>query len=295
MFDLPDAKRVRRDDLYNSDDGGNEEAASPIDDSRAKHLQDQLAQLYGPITIPAQDPVAPGGAEPSPDAPPAEAEDETFEFRLFAPTAKAAAPNTDTSSTPEVAPTQRIILSNSDDEDVGDGAFTVPHRRLSWYIATPATGTRKAQFEEAAVSAETVRRESEQRAWALEKPWRVTIIRTGSTPISQSAAAPSAKSIDAQAVDGDGKTKRTKPNKRQRIVIRIRERALSEKLEAERLRRAREEEEKASRGAEDAEKRTARNRERKIKRREREKRKKAAAASGMPELPGEADSGSDAD
>lgn len=243
-----------------------------------------------------QNPVAPGGAEPSPDAPPAEAEDEAFEFRLFAPTTTAIASNTDQSSTPNVTTTQRVILSNSDDEDLGDGAFTVQHRRLSWYIAAPATGTRKAEFEEAAVSSEAVMRGREQRAWALEKPWRVTVIRTGSTPIPQSAPAQPVKSISMQvAVEENGKTKRTKPNKKRRIVVRIRERALAEKLEAERLRRAREEEEKASRGVEDAEKRTARNRERKIKRREREKRKKAAAAAGIPEPPGDAENGSDAD
>ncbi|KFY62419.1 hypothetical protein V496_04616 [Pseudogymnoascus sp. VKM F-4515 (FW-2607)] len=294
MFDLPNAKRVRRDDLYNSDDG-NEDAASPIDDSRARHLQDQLAQLYGPITIPSPDAVAPGATEASVDAPPAEAEDEAFEFRLFAPTTIEATSITDPSSTTKVAPTQRIILSNSDDEDQGDGAFTIPHRRLSWYIAAPATGTRKAEFEEAAVSSDTVRRERQQRAWALEKPWRVTIIRTGSTSISQSATAVKAKKIGVRADEGDRKMKKTKPNKKQRIVVRIRERALSEKLEAERLRRAREEEEKATRGVEDAEKRTARNRERKIKRREREKRKKAAAASGMPEPSEQAESVSGGD
>lgn len=140
-----------------------------------------------------------------------------------------------------------------------------------------------------------MRRGREQRAWALEKPWRVTVIRTGSALVSQSAPALAAKAIGEQAAEGDRKTKRTKPNKKQRIVVRIRERALSEKLEAERLRCAREQEEKASRGAEDAEKRTARNRERKIKRREREKRKKAAAAAGMPEPSGEAESGSGSD
>ena len=246
--------------------------------------------------MPSQDPVAPGGAEPPSDAPPAEAEDETFEFRLFAPTTTAVASNTDQSFTPDVTATQRIILSNSDDEDLGDGAFTIPHRKLSWYIAAPATGARKAEFEEAAVSSEVVWRGREQRAWALEKPWRVTVIRTGSTPIPQPAGRQAAKSISMQvAVEENGKTKRTKPNKKRRIVVRIRERALSEKLEAERLRRAREEEEKATRGVEDAEKRTARNRERKIKRREREKRKKAAAAAGIPEPSGDAESGSDAD
>ncbi|KFY24574.1 hypothetical protein V493_05158 [Pseudogymnoascus sp. VKM F-4281 (FW-2241)] len=297
MFDLPDAKRVRRDDLYNSDDG-NEDTASPIDDSRAKHLQDQLAQLYGPITIPPQDPIPPSVvAEPSVDAPPGEAEDEAFEFRLFAPTTTAIASNTDPSAIPEVTPTQRVILSNSDDEDQGDGAFTIPHRRLSWYVAAAATGTRKAEFEKAAVSAETVRWGREQRAWALEKPWRVTVIRTGSTLITQSAVTLPPKSIGVRAAEGRIKTKKTKPNKKRRIEVRIRERVLSEKLEAERLRRAREEEEKATRGVEDAEKRTARNRERKIKRREREKRKKAAAASGLPEPSGKAEggSGSDAD
>ncbi|KFZ00620.1 hypothetical protein V501_10604 [Pseudogymnoascus sp. VKM F-4519 (FW-2642)] len=294
MFDLPGAKRVRRDDLYNSDDG-NEDAASPIDDSRARLLQDQLAQLYGPITIPSQDPVAPGGTEPSPDAPPAEAEDEEFEFRLFAPSTTAVASNDNQSSKPDETTTQRIILSNSDDEDLGDGAFTVPQRRLSWYIAAPATGTKKAEFEEAAVSAEMVQREREHRAWALEKPWRVTVIRTGSASTSQPAAALAAKSVSVRTAEGDGKTKRTKPNKKRRIEVRIRERALAEKLEAERLRCAKMAEEKASRGAEDAEKRTARNRERKIKRREREKRKKAAAAAGMPEPSGEGDSGSESD
>lgn len=145
------------------------------------------------------------------------------------------------------------------------------------------------------MSAETVWRLREQRAWALEKPWRVTVIRTGSTPISRSAAAVAAKLIDTQSAEGDEKTKRAKPNKKRRVVVRIRERAISEKLEAERLRRARDEVEKATRGVEDAEKRTARNRERKVKRREREKRKKAAAAAGMPEPSGEAESGSGSD
>lgn len=121
---------------------------------------------------------------------------------------------------------------------------------------------------------------SAQRAWGLERPWRARVIRTGTTPTAKIASepktlrtAPAGLRVDIELDKKERTRTTTKPNKKRRIVLRMREQALAEKkVEA------------AKKEEEYAEKKTARNREKQMKRREKEKTKRAAAAAGLPDL-----------
>jgi hypothetical protein len=284
---------VRREDLYSSssDDEHPPPAASAAD---AQRLHDHLAHLYGPISSPAPAP-APSTTADAPASAPGDdqEEEEAFEFRLFA------APHTADATTAPGAPAQRIVLSRSDDEGVeaGEGGFTAQRGR-EWYFVERATGRRREEFEVAAVGGEVVVRWSGARAWGLERPWRVRVVRMGSVGsvgkvVGKGVVGAGEGGEREREREGEEERKRrSKPNKKRRIVLRMRERALVEKREKERVAREREKDEAVKKEAEYAEKRTARNRERKIKRRERERRKKAAAAAGMPD-PGGEESGSE--
>lgn len=285
MFDLPDAKRVRRDDLYNSD---HEESSKPsLDTSAQDLLQKQLAALYGPIEV---EPESTSESKPEgEDAVEEEEEEEEFEFNLFAPTTPKSVPAQGdhdgmTIETPKKA--QKIVLEKDGDEDVplGEGAL-VRQRKEGWWMAE-ISEARRAEFQDAAVGMEDIRKWTEMRHYAWERPWKVQVIHTGLTPAEVAGAARTAAiarklAQGTEAMDLDVKSKsKTKPNKKRRIILRTREKAAKEAAEAARIKAEKDREAKLAGDADYAVKRNARNRERKIKRREREKRKKEALRDG---------------
>lgn len=318
MFDIPDAKRyaliqpralqprhlsahtiyyvrkltpnsVRREELYGSDN----EVSAPNDTPAQDALRAQLAALYGPIeTTPS---IQPPTTQPPADAEPeAGAEEEAFEFNLFAPSAPKSVPaqgDADGMTIETPKKPQKIILSHSDDEDppIGGGKL-VRQRKDGWWMAD-ITEARRAEYRDVAVDMEDIRRWTETRWYGWEKPWKVRVIHTGLSPAELQGAARTAaiarklqltSSNTADKMDLDEKVKsKTKPNKKRRIILRSREKAAKEAAEQARIKAEKEREDKLNADADYAVKRNARNRERKIKRREREKRKKEAARLGV--------------
>ncbi|KAI1753369.1 hypothetical protein F4782DRAFT_92757 [Xylaria castorea] len=268
MFTLPEAKRVRRKDFDDSASASTSSGEEEVGhDSEAElALRAKLnAQLTGlldfkftvePKAQPHQagqpkDQVqrqAPGLTSdvPQEDANP---EEEAFTFRLFR----------------DEALTHTVVLTNDDDPAaLGNGGFVVPSRPRSYYIASPPSLGKVSEYRSVAVSAEYVLADAKRRRWGLEKPWRV--IHT--TPNSNAA---SPKTIPGPAQEKGSaekkETKRTRPGKKHRIILRVREKATRDREEATK-KLVLEKEQHLQ------EKKKRLNRERKLKRRQKEREKK---------------------
>lgn len=281
---------IRREELYGSDYEG-----SPANDSSAQDaLHAQLAALYGPIETTYSTPPPTSQLSIQPEAEAEAEEDEAFEFNLFAPPLPKSIPaQGDADGMTIETPTkpQKIILSHSDDEDApaGDGKL-VRQRKDGWWMAD-ITEVRRAEYRDVAVNVEDIRKWTEMRHYGWEKPWKVRVVRTGLNPAEVAGAArtaaiarrlqlTSSNIADKMELAKTVKSK-TKPNKRRRIVLRSREKAIRQSAEAARMKAEKDREAKLNADADYAVKRNARNRERKIKRREREKRKKEALKNGV--------------
>lgn len=123
------------------------------------------------------------------------------------------------------------------------------------------------------MSAEYVLADAKRRRWGLEKPWRVIHINPNSNSALPRTMPGSSKEAGSAE---EKKTKRTRPGKKHRIKLRVREKA------------AREHEETTKKLVLDKEqhlqeKKKRLNRERKLKRRQKEREKKAEAQKTDPD------------
>ncbi|KAI1002984.1 hypothetical protein K3495_g5220 [Podosphaera aphanis] len=256
MFEAYDALSIRRIDL----EVASSRASPPSDDSRIA-LETQLRQClvarYGSIPpIDTNDASCIANTENASTAGSSSlvSSSPTYEFPLF----RSAASNL-----------QRIHLPPELDDQSNTGKFIVPSRCANYYFTTRADGERRARFLLTAVDGDEVRRWSRQRAWALEVPWKVCIVRGNRLPrVAPPAVVPS---------DPTSKMKRTKVGKKRRIALRIRQRAheAASLVEQEALLRKVEA---------DKAKRVRRNRERKLKRRQKEKKEKGNANTGPDDV-----------
>ncbi|AEO62659.1 8219fa1a-9cb8-4db2-8826-d286493f0173 [Thermothielavioides terrestris] len=293
MFELPDAKRVRRDELYES--SSDRHSSPERDDAEDAELRAKLnARLSGLLSVdlgpPGPAPATTNIGSQSPDGanqagvdsePKAAAKPE-FEFRLFSTS----------------APSQKVVLVPDDEEFKYDGP-AISQRPLSHYIRGELTPREREQFRFAAVTAHDVRAWAQQRAWGLEVPWRVTKLTVtavgGKGATGPAAAAPAAadgllrqQSIEgSQGMEKTKTKKKTRPGKKSRIVLRKRKKAKEEAAAAlEKQRMSKEEHLR--------EKKKRLNREKKLKRRRKEKEKKLAAKGAAGEGDGARGSGSEA-
>ncbi|KAK5658502.1 hypothetical protein OQA88_1894 [Cercophora sp. LCS_1] len=241
MFEIPDAKRVRRQDLY---DSASDRGSSPdVDSEREAELRAKLnAQLSSLLQLDVQtdDVLMQDDDEKTVvQSPP---EQEEFEFRLF--------------STLEPS---KIVLVNPEDEKHNGPPISV--RPISFYVRGELSPEERERFEHAAVNANQILAEAKKRAWGLEVPWRVTRIIVRGKQQTRS--------------DGkDGETKgRKRPGKKRRIAIRIKTKAAREKAEAE-------EKQKMTKEEHLREKKKRLNRAKQIKRRQKAKEQKMAATMG---------------
>lgn len=284
MFELPEAKRVRRKDLYDSLSDGSDESDSDGEGSHDSQAESALraklnAQLGGllDISFTAEPTKAPRQQadereDQSPPQTPAAAnhederqqpEEEVFAFRLFR----------------DEALTHTVVLTQDDDPAaLGEGGFVIPSRPHSYYIAPAPSEEKASEYRSAAVSAEYVLADAGRRRWGLEKLWRVIHIGPSPGSACSSNPIPSATQDDG----GAGKRKRTRLGKKHRILLRVREKAVREREEAAK-KMALEKEEHLQ------EKKKRLNRERKLKRRQKEREKKAEAQGTMSEGGGVAD------
>ncbi|KAH7166135.1 hypothetical protein EDB81DRAFT_275881 [Dactylonectria macrodidyma] len=258
MFELPDAKRVRRADL-------NDDEASGEDESYDAELQARLnAQIAKSLGLDETDPqpkdlaVTPshltgnGADADSAEAGAGDEEDadiDGFEFRLFSST----------------RPSQKVVL----EEDVGlqgDGGLAFP-RPASYYRLTNLTVDKKQQYAFAAVSGDDILARSKDPVWGIQLPWRVTIIAVARKRRPGESACIS-EEVAAQT--------KAKPSKKQRISLRKRAklREETEKVEAQKL-MVKEEHTK--------DKKKRMNRLKKLRKRAKSKQEKAVAKAGEAE------------
>jgi len=242
-------------------------------------------------------PATPGKSHPSSHPQEHEPEEAEFEFRLFSTTAPSAAKIVlaPTDDVPDV-----VTLDGSrvgpDGQPIGidESEHVVVKRPDSYYFRGQLTPEQQAQIQLAAVSAAQIAEWSRQRAWGLERPWRVTklvvskaqaeklrghgpeplVVRrveapaTGKEDEKKEVEEPVESQTTTEAVETKAK-KKIRPCKRRRIRLRIK---FKEAKKAEEIKMTKEEHLK--------EKKRRLNREKKLKRRQKEKEKKMAMAGG---------------
>ncbi|KAH6684642.1 hypothetical protein B0J14DRAFT_646541 [Halenospora varia] len=265
MFDIPQAKRVRRNDLYTRSQSSSPAPSSP-DPELERQFQARLASLYGPLTasnnatasnidlrsfsgfenLDIEDAV-----EDDKDAP----DNHEFEFRLFSTSATTLHKN----------PASQKIILEEEDSDLGEGGFIKPCREPTYYFASKAEGDEKWKFDNVALTGEQVKGLSKRRAWGLEVPWRVRVLKVVGAKLKLQADGAITGKVET-IVEGEDE-KRKRPGKKRRIILR--ERKKRRELLAEQKRKEQELKEETEK-----EKRTRRNREKKVKRKLKEKAKK---------------------
>ena len=159
---------------------------------------------------------------------------------------------------------QKVILVDGE-EEIGDGRFVARERNREYYFAEKPDSERRQGFEVMALSGEEVLSRARKRAWGLEVPWRVQVLKVA----GKQAGGKTIGVADAGFAWEEGAAKKKKPGKKRRIILRERKRS-RERLQ-EHKRAEKEKKEEAER-----QKRTRRNREKKVKRKMKEKAKKAA-------------------
>ncbi|MCJ1420949.1 hypothetical protein MMC32_007309 [Xylographa parallela] len=253
MFGVPNAKRVRREDLYSA--SASPRLSSPDQDVKAL-LEQQYESLHHPPSREASSMPAVEIEPPhrdTPDRASPEEEEEAYEFRLFA------RPVIEFFSV-EGEPTKasRIIL-RSPSPVIGEPGFVQPRRPDSYYFTNKATVEEESRYESAALSGEAVRAEQSRRRPGCELAWRVMTIKL-----------PSIGSSKLSIVRSDVQAAKKRAGKKRRIVLRKR-------LVLEQAKKAALSMSKVEREAAEREKRTRRNREKKVKKKVKEKLKKAAS------------------
>ncbi|KAM0518586.1 hypothetical protein ACHAPE_004350 [Trichoderma viride] len=242
MFEVPDAKRVRREDLHASEESSWSE--SEADAELEARLNAQIAKSLGldesafrapkpqTTTLPIvakpkieekrkdEELSSDEESEPKTPAEGGEDDDEVYAFRLFN----------------AAGPAPQVVLENMN--RVVEGKM-IRGRPLSYYFVTDMSPEMKQQYEMAAVSGEDVIERSKIRAWGLELPWRVTTIKTTRKTTSKRGRG----GAEAAAhVEDDQPAKRKRPGKKRRTAMRIEARAKAQAEEAAKQKMAEKEE-----------------------------------------------------
>ena len=255
--------RVRRSDLYARSRSASPSPSGPDPELEAQ-FRARLASIYGPLsnTLPAE--VSAPHIEPKvlngDDEEAGEDHEQEFEFRLFS----SAAPGTTGEEGDRSV--QKVILVD-DEENIGGGGFVVRERNRGYYFAEEAGVERKLGFETMALSGEEVLSRARKRAWGLEVPWRVRVLKVVGKKAKGGTEADGVVAVE----DETQESKKKKPGKKRRIFLRERKK-LREKLQEQKKA------EKARMEETEREKRTRRNREKKVKRKMKEKAKKVGGA-----------------
>ncbi|KAK7526457.1 uncharacterized protein IWZ02DRAFT_467907 [Phyllosticta citriasiana] len=193
MFELPEAKRVRRDELHSP--------ASSLRSSPDPDLTDLFrAQLESRIELVDAQPQ--GVVQPAHGANDEGSEEEELEFRLFAGPTK--------SGGGDAAPTAQKIRINSPDLENAEGGFVKPNRPDSYYFAEVPSEELLRQLETAAVT-------GDQKWPGCALPWKARKALGISGGVSTEPAA----------------AKKKRKGKKARIAIRTKLKARAEAKEAQ--------------------------------------------------------------
>ncbi|KAJ6049747.1 hypothetical protein N7499_011664 [Penicillium canescens] len=294
MFDLPNAKRIRRDDIHSP---VSSRSPSPApDDAEAQDARARLGKLLNlDELIAIQDTAVQENDPPQPED---DDEEQEFEFRLFsAPakstenatngsekdaeansTGKSQKKSTGTDAQPSTVTQKLRIRLRSPSPGAGgsEGRFVKASRGWDYYFSTPSLlGTRnsdvssededsiaekKRQFEDMAVTGEHMLTWAQSQAWpGCHLPWRVIHLKRHQTKLPRPAGSAPVYVVEGAPVSKSPLT-RKKPGKKRRVQLRKRVIAAQAAKETE------------------AEKRNRKNHARKLKRRQKAREQKAAAA-----------------
>ncbi|KAH8704925.1 hypothetical protein BGW36DRAFT_392665 [Talaromyces proteolyticus] len=294
MFDLPEAKRVRRDEILSAHSSP---ATSPnILAADNDDAYSRLGKLLAFDTFTIDNGNENTGAGQTLDGGLENAElsketneddqEQEFEFRLFSAPKKqdpsTVKTNQDHDGSEDIIKPQklRIRLRSPTPGDIqSEGRFVVPFRGWHYYVTKPelmhlphdeeqasAESRKRSEFEDVAVTG------TQLREWARSTklpgchlPWRVLRIKAFDhrVPKPTSTITPV---LSSSGSSGE-KKKKSKPGKKRRIILRTRAAATT-----------------SASTMTDAEKRNKKNREKKVRKRQRERERKAAlATSGSTE------------
>ncbi|KAI1215051.1 uncharacterized protein F4807DRAFT_405663 [Annulohypoxylon truncatum] len=222
MFEVPEAKRVRREELYESASDEESTEDDQLDSTLRGKLNAQLSGLlelsFGAngddeIQTSPMSRIGDANENPVDDADGAlKSGEEAFTFRLFR----------------NEEPSRKVVLESQDanNEKNGEGAFVVAKRPISYYLASEPPPEVAQGFRMAAVSAEYLLQDAKKRRWGLEKPWKVTTITITTNKKTPALSG----STSNNGMIGIGKQKK-RPGKKRRMILRVRERARKERDE----------------------------------------------------------------
>ncbi|KAL2212190.1 hypothetical protein CC79DRAFT_350244 [Sarocladium strictum] len=269
MFEQPEAKRVRRDELFESDPSDESSGDEAIDGDLRARLNEQIAKSLG--LLPEQEAdrqttskdakYARNSSKDSEEQPDTNDDHEDddggksadeFEFQLFSTS----------------APTTKVVL---DDENLGDGAF-VRKRPESHYLVTRIPEEQRLRYAFAAITGDEVLERAKARSWGLELPWKV-VHATQNGKLHTLMEASRTK---------DPSKGRGRPGKKKRIAMRTKARAEAEKSKELNAKLAEKEEQ-----IKDKKKRL--NRAKKLRRRAKAKEQKGGDGGGGEDDSGESD------
>ncbi|KAG8421754.1 hypothetical protein J3458_003600 [Metarhizium acridum] len=228
MFELPEAKRVRREDLNKEQDlpwSGREDEGIDLD--LQARLNAQIAKslgmdVDGPAPTASSSHAKPHLALQHPTEAIGEGDrkqkvqensDEDlgeFDFRLFS-----------TASVPS-----KVVLED-ETGPLGEGAL-VYRRPSSYYLARSVPDSKRREYLAAAVTGEEVVERSHWRAWGMELPWKVTRLT-----IVRKAKAEENKKMEGVVTGQENAKTRKRPGKKRRIAVRMKTKAKKEKADIE--------------------------------------------------------------
>ncbi|KAJ4985937.1 nucleolar protein [Stagonosporopsis vannaccii] len=239
MFDLPSAKRVRRDELRSPD----ESPRSTPDRDVQDFLRQRLSAEYA-FTTTEREPDH-GDVQEA-----AQSDEDEAELRLFAAPANA-------------APATLKVRLTSPALDQGDGSGFLRKKPKSYYFADEPTSDEELALHASAIDGSAVLELSRQPWPACAVPWKVrTLTKDGIKKAVLVGHPPTLATVEEK------ESKRTRKGKKARIALRKKKQANKDKQE-EKLKLAAEKE------AAEREKRTRRNREKKVKKKAKAQAKKA--------------------
>ncbi|KAH7032929.1 uncharacterized protein B0I36DRAFT_382898 [Microdochium trichocladiopsis] len=256
MFEIPDAKRVRREDLYESSAGGSsdgEDGARDVEMDAAlrSKLNAQLADLLdvdfsvpGPASGGAAEAERKRGRQPrqqqsheagSDDD---DDDDDHHEDETMSDGDRQRGEQDEDDDEPvefafrlfsgEDPAAHKVVLEKQDDaaDAAGDGGgFVVSRRPASYYIAAEPSPDDRERYRAAAVSHEYLLADAGRSRWGIEKPWKVTTI----TITTKKTKDGKEKLMGTVAGNQPRTGRRTRPGKKRRIILRTREKAKKEK------------------------------------------------------------------
>ncbi len=237
---------MRREDLYDSSIGEEDNRDEVVDSALRDKLNAQLSGLFNfSFADTSNDVQQPQQPDDNVDQATAEG-NFAFSFRLFR----------------DEEPSHKVVLDRDEAlEQTGGGGLVVGRRPTSYYVADKPSPGAMAKFRAAAVTSDYLFQDAKKRRWGLEKPWRVTTI----TVTRSAGGDPTHHSGEDEAEASEYRRKR--PGKKRRIILRTRQKARKEREESEKQKLTEKEQH-----LKDKKKRL--NREKKLKRRAKDREKK---------------------